>query len=118
MGTLASHRELIVWQKAISLAEQAYGLARSLPRHERYGLTSQLTRASVSVATNIAKGYYRSSREYCHFLAIAKGSVMEMETLLLIACRLEYLSEAETHATLELIIEISKMLTAIRARLP
>jgi four helix bundle protein len=117
MAPIASHRDLIVWQKAMLLVEQAYVYTRLFPRREVYGLSSQLTRAAISVAANIAEGHYRSTREYLHFLSIAKGSAMELDTLLLLAIRLGYLGEQEAQPTLELIEEVSKMLTTIRKRL-
>jgi four helix bundle protein len=114
---ITSHRDLIVWQKAMLVAEYAYGYSRLFPREEVYGLSSQLRRAAVSVAANIAEGYYRSTREYLHFLSVAKGSAMEVDTLLLLAIRLGHLSEQQVQPTLELIEEVSKMITAICKRL-
>jgi four helix bundle protein len=93
-------------------------LTGCFPRHELYGLTSQLTRAMVSVPANIAEGNARGSRrEYAQFLSIAKGSLMEGETLLILAERLGYLQPDESGPVLDLIVEVSKMLTTLRARL-
>ncbi len=113
-----SHRDLIVWQKSMDLVEQVYRLTSRFPSSENYRLTAQLTRAAVSVPGNIAEGNARGSkRDYAHFLSIAKGSLMESETYQLLAIRLEYLTQADVAPTLSLIVEISKMLTALRKRL-
>ena len=113
-----SHKDLIVWQKAMDLVVLVYKLAESFPKEETYRLTSQMTRSVVSVPANIAEGNARGSRkDYARFLAISKGSLMETETYVFLAMRLGYLSEAETAASLKLITEISKMLTKLRTRL-
>jgi four helix bundle protein len=92
-----SHRDLIVWQKAMELAVDIYRLADRFPRHETYGLVSQITRSVVSVPANIAEGRSRATRKgFANFLAIAKGSLMETETLLTLAVRLNYLRAEET----------------------
>lgn len=114
----ASHRDLVVWQKSMDLAVQVYRLTGRFPRSEMYRLTSQVTRAAASVPANIAEGNARGSRrDYANFLAIAKGSLNETETFLILALRLGYLREHELAPTLFLITEIGKMLTALRARL-
>jgi four helix bundle protein len=115
---IASHRELIVWQKAMDLVVGVYSLSDRFPRREDYRLTAQLTRAITSVPANIAEGNARSSpREYAHFLSISKGSLMEAETFLFLAIRLGYVSPEDARPALDLIIEISKMLTSLRRRL-
>jgi len=115
---IESHRDLVVWQKAMDLAVAAYRVSQGLPRSEDYGLTSQLRRAAASVPANIAEGSARGSRkDYAHFLSIAKGSLMELETFLMLAVRLEYLTEEQVAPVLQLATEISKMLTTLRARL-
>ena len=112
------HRDLVVWQKSMDLAVQVYRLAGRFPKSEMYRLTSQVTRAAASVPANIAEGNARGSRrDYANFLAIAKGSLNETETFLILALRLGYLCEQELAPTLFLITEIGKMLTALRARL-
>ena len=115
---IGSHRDLRVWQKAMDLAVEVYRLSRSFPRDEIYRLTSQLTRAVASVPANIAEGHARgSTREYAHFLSIAKGSLMETETFLTLSVRLGYLSREDAVPALSLVTEISKMLTSLRLRL-
>src|SRR5438067_30151 len=80
MGKIASHRDLIVWQKAMDMAVQVYKITTNFPAHEKFGMTSQITRAAVSVAANIAEGNARgSAKDYANFLAIARGSLMETE---------------------------------------
>ena|SRR5208282_3187136 len=118
MGTITSHRDLVVWQKGMDLAVQVYRLTSQFPRSEMYRLTAQLTRAVASVPANIAEGSARGSRrDYANFLAIAKGSLMETETFLTLAVRLLYLTKEEAAPSFSLITEMSKMLTALRRRL-
>jgi four helix bundle protein len=106
-----SYRELIVWQRAIELSTTLYELTRDFPREEIYGLTSQLRRAGVSVASNIAEGWGRGTRpDYRNFLSVTRGSALEVQTQLVIAGRLGYgqtpkLKESEGFA-----IDVGKML--------
>jgi four helix bundle protein len=91
-----SHRDLIVWQKAMDLAEIIYGLASRFPAVETYRLGSQITRAAASVPANIAEGNARATRrDYANFLSVAKGSLRESETFVLLAVRLKYVSKEE-----------------------
>jgi len=116
--TIQSHRDLTVWQKAMDLAVEIYRLAAKLPHSETYRLVAQMTRAAASVPANIAKGHARATRkDFANFVAIAKGSLMETETFLMLAVRLSYLTENEASVALGLITENSKMLTALRNRL-
>ncbi len=109
-----SHRELIVWQRAIELSIAIYKLTASFPREELYGLTSQLRRASVSIASNIAEGYGRGSKgEYKQFLSIARGSNLEAQTQLVIATELHFASPASIEAAEKLTIEVDKMLNTM-----
>ena len=118
MPRIESHRDLIVWQKGMDLVVQVYRLTDSFPKSELYRLTSQLTRAAASVPANIAEGHARATaKDYANFLAIAKGSLMETETLLMLACRLGYLGEEASRPVLDTVTEISKMLTVMRNRL-
>jgi four helix bundle protein len=117
MAKIQSHRDLIVWQKAMEMAVQVYRLAGHFPKEEMYRLTAQITRAAASVPANIAEGHARSTpKDYANFLAIAKGSLMETETFLMLAVRLDYLNQQQAASTLALITEISKMLTVLRKR--
>jgi len=86
------HHDLDSWKAAIELVKQIYGITSAFPSHENFGLTSQLRRAAVSVPSNIAEGCARfSDREFLHFLGIARGSLSELETQLVIARELDYL---------------------------
>lgn len=115
---IGSHRDLTVWQKSMDLVVEVYRLSSYFPKSETYRLTSQLTRAAASVPANIAEGHARSTaRDYGHFLSIAKGSLMETETFLMLAVRLGYLQEESSAPALRLVTEISKMLTSLRSRL-
>lgn len=85
-------RNLKTWQAGIELVEQVYGLTRSFPKHEQYGLAGQMQRAAVSVPSNIAEGRARDSRqEYIRGLMMARGSLAELETQLVISARLKYI---------------------------
>ncbi|MGB7188726.1 MAG: four helix bundle protein [Acidobacteriaceae bacterium] len=86
-----SYRDLIAWQRAVDLSVQIYKVTADFPREEIYGLSSQMRRAAVSIASNIAEGYGRASRrEYRQFLSIAHGSTLELQTQLAIAKRLGF----------------------------
>lgn len=115
----ASHyRELLVWQRAIQMVVNIYKLTQEFPREEQFGLTSQLRRAAVSVASNLAEGHGRGSTgEYRHFLGMARGSNFEVQTQLVIARQLAYgdvtllaLSEGQSN-------EVGKMIHGILGRL-
>ncbi len=85
---IQGYRDLLVWQKAMVIAEKTYLLSRSFPREEQFGLTSQARRAAASVAANIAEGYGRGTRpSYASFVRIAQGSLKELETHLMLAER-------------------------------
>ena len=113
-----SLQELKVWQRAIELATALYRLTQKFPREEIYGLTSQLRRAGVSVASNIAEGYGRGSRAaYRNFLWIARGSVLEIQTQLVIAREMKFGEEHYLRRAEEVAEETSKMLWAIAQKL-
>ena len=96
MTTSSSFQDLRIWQESMDLTVEIYRTTSGFPRHETYGLTSQMRRAAVSVASNIAEGEgHRSDPEFVRFLFHARGSLLELQTQLLIARRLQYLSEAE-----------------------
>jgi len=93
-----SYRDLLVWRKAKALAVEIHRATDSFPRDQLYGLTSQLRRAAVSVASNIAQGQGRlTTGEFLHFLGQARGSLLELDAQLAIALDLEYL-ETEAYA--------------------
>ena len=112
MDKIISHKDLVVWQKSIALACKVYAGTRSLPRDERFGLTSQLRRAAVSIPSNIAEGSARRSRaEFLQYLHISRGSLAELETQYMIANRLALLSDAS--ATLDDIAEVGRLLNGL-----
>lgn len=109
-----SFRDLIVWQRAIELTTEIYRLTESFPGTEIYGLTSQVRRAAVSVASNIAEGTGRSSKkEFRQFLYIARGSICEVQTQLVIAGNLGFADQVRLSA-LELVTgEVARMLNGL-----
>ncbi len=113
-----SHRELIVWQRAIELSVALYRLTEAFPREEIYGLTSQIRRAGVAVASNIAEGWGRGSRpDYRNFLCIARGSVLEVQTQLVIAGELGFGDAKQLRLAENLVEEVSKMLWVMVERM-
>jgi four helix bundle protein len=116
--TAYSHRDLSVWQKAMRLATEAYRLAKVLPRSEQYRLTGQLLRAAASVPANIAEGHARGKRkDYAHFVSIARGSLAETETFLLLLVEAELAPIERVQPVLTLCDEIGRMLSRLHARL-
>ncbi len=106
-----THRDLIIWQKAMTLVEYVYRVTQGFPDEECYGLTSQVRRASVSVPSNIAEGHARqTTKEYIHFLSISRGSLLEVDTQLEISLRLKFVDDIREEEAL--IIELHKMLNA------
>jgi len=105
------HRDLIVWQKAMDLAEVIYVLTKNFPKEETYEITSQMRRAAISIPSNIAEGSGRKTmKDYKQFLAIAYGSALELETQFLLCKRLSYFTDTEGEKAKGLLIEILKML--------
>jgi len=109
-----SYKDLIVWQKAMDLVAMVYQETKRFPKEELYGLTNQLRRAAVSVPSNIVEGHARNSTaEYRNFLSMARGSLAEVETQLLIAERLKYIESEKLAELLSLQIETNKMTNAL-----
>ena len=118
MSTVKGYRDLLVWQKGMDLAEDVYKTTHAFPKSELYGLTSQMRRAAISIASNIAEGQGRNSTgEFIQFLGIAKGSVAEIETQLELACRLQMLSSEEMLRLTNQANEIGRMLAGLIAKL-
>jgi four helix bundle protein len=114
---LQSARDLKIWQKAITLVEACYKLSATLPREERFGLTSQIRRAATSVPANIAEGFGRwNSRDFARFLAISSGSLRELETHLVIVQRLRFVPADSVETLLRATEELSRMLYRMRQR--
>lgn len=113
--TVKSYQDLDVWQDAMALAEQAYALSKSFPPDERFGLTAQIRRASVSVSSCIAEGHARySSRDFARFLAMAAGSVAEVETQFILASRLGFIQPSEIQPVIVRTQRIGRMLRGLR----
>ena len=111
-----SYKDLIAWRKAMDLVTEVYRATGSFPRDEIYGLTNQLRRAAVSVPSNIAEGQARFSRkEFHHFLSLARGFLVEIETQLMIAQNLEYLTPQRVGALLVKAAELGKVLNGLIA---
>lgn len=111
-----SFKDLIVWQKSMDLAKKIYLITLALPKHELYGISSQIQRSSVSIPSNIAEGYNRGSRkEYSYFLRLAYGSSAELETQLLIIS--DVYKNKEIEKCLLLNTEIQKILSTIIKKL-
>jgi len=110
-----SFEKLMVWQKSIELAKQIYSITSNFPKEEIYGLTSQIRRAVISISSNIAEGYVKSSsKEQIRFSEIAYGSLMEVLNQVIIAKEIGYISEANYLSIRQGIEEISRMLNALR----
>lgn len=112
------YKELLVWQKGMSLAKGVYGLTARFPTDERFGLVAQMRRAAVSVPSNIAEGQARhGTREFLQFLSHASGSLAELETQLLLSIDMKYCSEKVAESAAGLISELQKMIAGLRRSL-
>ena len=113
-GEVRSYRDLKVWQEAMNLAEASYVLTGTFPKEEIYGMTSQIRRASVSVAANIAEGYGRDiTGSYVNFLRIAQGTLKELETHLLLAQRVKLVAATAIAPMLQKSDKIGRMLRSL-----
>ncbi len=107
-------KELLVWQKAIDLAEDVYLLTKNFPSEEKFGLKSQIQRCVVSISSNIAEGAGRNSKnEFKHFLSVSLGSSYELETQLILANRFLYISKEASELILNKPDEIQKMIVGL-----
>lgn len=112
--TVKSYRDLVAWQKSIELVTEIYLCTRLFPREETYGLVCQLRRAAVSVPSNIAEGHARlSAGEFRQFIGHALGSLMEIETQLLISERLNYVESKRSADLLNRTAEVGKILNGL-----
>ena len=110
----SGHENYAAWQVAMDLAAEIYRLTKLLPQEEKYTLGDQLRRAAISVPSNIAEGQaLGSTREFVRFLYIARGSVAEIETQLLLAVRVSYLSKEEINIAMGLCTRSGKLLTGL-----
>jgi four helix bundle protein len=108
------YRELIVWQKAMDLVELVYRATRYFPKEEMFGLTMQIRKAAVSIPSNIAEGQGRNTtREFMHFLSVARGSLQEMETQILLGERMTYLTAEQSGQVIGLSSEVGRLMTGL-----
>lgn len=114
MAEIKTYKDLLIWQKGILLAEHAYVLTKDFPQDEIYSLTNQIKRSAVSISGNIAEGYGRNStKSYVNFLKIARGSLYELETQLILADKFDFISDkALLKEVFSEIEEESKMLNS------
>jgi four helix bundle protein len=109
-----TYADLIAWQKAMDLAVSIYRLTESLPKEELYGLRSQLRRAGISIPSNIAEGQARwSKKPFLLHLSIAHGSLCEVETRIMLASRLGYLSELQRNGMMGQCSEVNRLLNGL-----
>lgn len=113
-GIIRTHKDLIVWQKAVDLVVIIYSITENFPKTEMYGLTSQMRRAAVSIPSNIAEGRRRNTRnDFRHFSTIAFGSGAELETQIEIAKRLSFCGGLSYSGAESLLNEVMKMLNTM-----
>ena len=116
--SIESYRDLTVWQKSIEMVVIIYEMTEEFPKGERYGLTSQMRRAAISIPSNIAEGRYRGgAKEFCYFLRIAFGSGAELETQIEISKRLPQTKRIDYSNVENLLQEVMKMLNVMISRL-
>jgi four helix bundle protein len=118
MSEIRSYKDLLVWQKAMELAERVFVVTKQLPADERLGLISQLRRASVSVPSNIAEGYGRGTRpDYLRFLRTARGSLFEIATQVQLSSRFGYLNVQTHDELIEKVDECGRILAGLIRKL-
>lgn len=114
MNSIQSYRDLIVWQKSMDLSEHTYQNTGHYPAEEKYGMVSQMRRAAVSVPSNIAEGQSRrTTGEFLNALSVARGSLSELETLLILSERLKYISTDTSLKLLRECTEVGKMIMGL-----
>lgn len=113
MPEIKSYKDLLIWQKGIQIVKEIYKLCELLPKDEIFGLQSQLKRASISIPSNIAEGYGRNyTKSYKQFLTTSRGSLLELETQIIIAIELNFITNDNGKKVIDLINEENKMLNA------
>lgn len=109
-----SFRNLLIWQKGIELVKEVYVLTNYLPKEELFALSDQIRRSAISVPSNIAEGWGRYSKRYfMHFLSIARGSLFEVETQILLAIDLSYFDAEIAEKSLNICEELTRMLNSL-----
>jgi len=123
MGTVikispSGYRDLAVWQKSMTLVTNVYLITKQFPREETYALTNQIRRAAVSIPSNIAEGKSRrSTKDFIRFAMIARGSIAELETQLLISQNLSYVSNDKLEPLLKDTAEVGRMLNGLISKM-
>jgi four helix bundle protein len=114
LGKIKSYKDLLIWQKGIEITEKVYLTTNNFPENELFSLTNQIRRTSVSISSNISEGFGRNStKSYMNFLKISRGSLYELETQLIIADRLNYISDNELLKSInDLLSEEGKMINS------
>lgn len=113
MSSIKSYKDLLIWQKGIELVKEIYLICIDLPKDEVFGLQSQMKRAAISIPSNIAEGYGRNyTQNYIQFIKIARGSLLELETQIIISKELDFINEETIDKIINLITEENKMLNA------
>lgn len=113
-----SYKKLKIWQKAMHIADMTYDITDSFPKNEQYSLCSQMRRSAVSIPSNIAEGSQRTSaKEFSHFILIARGSLAELETQVLIASKRKYISQENQQKILKELDELSRMMHSFKRTL-
>lgn len=114
LSKINSYKDLLVWQKGMELVKLVYSITQSFPNEEKFGLTSQIRRSAISIPSNIAEGYGRDfTRNYSQFLKISRGSLTELETQIIIAFEIGYLTDKDFNSVISLIEEENKMLNSL-----
>lgn len=114
MATIRSYRDLDAWRRAMTLAVEIYRLSERFPRHELFGLTHQLRRAAISVASNIAEGHGRRARQaFINHLNISLGSLAELETQLTLAIQLGFIVPADANDCIRYARETGQLVMAL-----
>ena len=117
MGKIRSYQDLDVWQRSINVAVQIYEITKQFPTSEQYGLTNQMRRAAVSIASNIAEGHARTRREYAHFLNISRGSLAELETQMEISKRIGFLNDIDFETLVDELRIIGRQLNSLLSKI-
>ena len=113
-----SYKDLQVWQKAVSLAVETYEITATFPKNQQYGLTNQIERSVVSVASNLAEGAGRNGKnEFIYHVGVARGSLYELHTQMLIANKVGFISQEKTDELILKIEEVGRMLNGLKKSL-
>ncbi|MEQ8910404.1 MAG: four helix bundle protein [Vicingaceae bacterium] len=112
-----NYKNLKIWKLAIDIAEQVFEVLEKFPSEEKFGLNSQISRASISMPSNIAEGSSRTTKSFIHFLDVSLGSSYELETQFLIALKRNYLNEKKYNQIIEEIEEFQKMTVGFQRKL-